>query len=162
MSEYLLGVVGIVLFSAVLTAILPAGKTEAVVKWVAKLACLATILTPLLSFFGGEGTFEVFFEKSVIQTDGNYIQYCSEISIENAEKSLQEHLSEKYGKEFTVALFWKEVEVDEGRYKVEKIKIEKVVVYAKERLSEEEKTEICEYLMTSYACLAEVEEKSVG
>ena len=66
MSAYLLSIIGIVLLAAVLSAVLPGGKTGKFIKGMTKLACLAVILSPVLNFFrggtdGGNINFPFFF-----------------------------------------------------------------------------------------------------
>ena len=50
MNGYLISVVGTVLLCALLTAILPEGKTANLIKAVAKLACLVAIIAPVPAF----------------------------------------------------------------------------------------------------------------
>lgn len=66
MSGYLLAIIGIVLLTGILSAVLPEGKTAKFIKGMTKLCCLAVILAPILGFFhkvatGGEINFPVFF-----------------------------------------------------------------------------------------------------
>ena len=51
MNAYVLSVIGTVLISAVLTAIIPEGKTSKVIKGIARLACVLVIVTPIVQFF---------------------------------------------------------------------------------------------------------------
>ena len=157
MSEYLLGIIGTVLFSAFLTGILPNGKTSNMVKATTRLACLIVIVAPLLSFMNSGELFGENFKKTVIETDGGFIEYCSKISIENAEKTLSEHLTERYGGNFEVFLTWEILEENEGEYNVERIKITKITVICQESaLTEERRTEIKKYLEERYECFTEV------
>lgn len=157
MSGYLLGVIGTVLFSAVLTAIIPNGKTASIIKSVARLACLVAVLSPLLSFLKNGEMFGENFTKTGIQTDTNFIEYCSKISIENAENSLEEHLQKRYGKQFKLTLLWEEVKKEEGAYEVERIKITKAIVSPLSgTISKEERIDIEKYLMENFDCPSEV------
>ena len=46
MSGYLLGVIGMVLFCAVLTVVIPHGKTSKMVHAISRIACVVAILAP--------------------------------------------------------------------------------------------------------------------
>lgn len=115
MNGYLLSIVGTVLLCAVLTAILPEGKTSGMIKGIAKLACLLAIVAPIPKWFQGyhsrdETTVEKndgnFLGESVIQTDKSFIQYYSERRIELAERALEEELNEKFDCETSVECVW--------------------------------------------------------
>ncbi|MFR1983862.1 MAG: stage III sporulation protein AF [Christensenellaceae bacterium] len=81
MSAYLLSIIGIVLLTAILSAVLPDGKTVKFIKGIAKLCCLAVILAPVLGFFkeasDGKINFPFFSSETVIETDGAFIDYSS-------------------------------------------------------------------------------------
>ncbi len=157
MSEYLLGIIGTVLFSALLTAILPNGKTAAIIKSIARLACLISVLSPLLTFLKNGEMFGENFLKTGIRTDGNFIEYCSKISVESAEKSLKEHLKERYGKDFEVTFLWEEVKTEEGGYELERIKITKAVLSPLSgEIGEKEGEEIRSYLLENFNFPSEV------
>ena len=100
MSAYLLSIIGIVLLTAILSAVLPDGKTVKFIKGIAKLCCLAVILAPVLGFFkeasDGKINFPFFSSETVIETDGAFIDYCSTKRIENAETELEKKLEETF------------------------------------------------------------------
>ena len=157
MSEYLLGIIGTVLFSAILMAILPNGKTSSMIKSVARLACLVVVLSPLVGFFKEGEVFGDNFLKTGIRTDKNFIEYCSKISIENAENALEQHLKERYGREFEVTFLWEERKMDEGVYEVERIKIMKAILLPTTgELSQKEGKEIQSYLLENFNFPSEV------
>ena len=163
LSEYLLSVIGTVLFSAVLTAILPSGKTTAIIKSTARLACLVVVLSPVLDFFKNGELFGENFMKTGIQTDRNYIEYCSKISVESAEKSLAEHLKTEYGIEFEVNFLWEEVRTEERGYEVERIKIVKVVLSPLiDAVTQKQEEEIRAYLLEYFNCPLEVIRNDLG
>ena len=87
MSGYLLSVVGIVLFTSILLAIVPTGKTSEIVKAIARLACVVTILAPIVQFFVSDGEFGTFFVESSIQTESTFIQYSSRQEWKKSKKS---------------------------------------------------------------------------
>lgn len=127
MSAYLLSIVGIVLVSGLLSAILPEGKTASMIKGTAKLACLIVILSPILQFFtslkNGED-FSNFSEQTVIQTDKSFIDYCSKERIESVEESLAKELKDEFGRDVAVTLLWEYgFEKTDGLYEVGEIKI---------------------------------------
>ena len=111
MTEYLMKIMGIVLIAVVLTNLLPTGKTSALIKNILRLCMYLCILTPAFYFFHSLGGntkqtflefFTDYFSESVIATDESYIKYCSEKSIQNAEKGIEKKILEEYG--FTVEI----------------------------------------------------------
>lgn len=158
MNEYLLSVIGTVILSAVLTAILPEGRTLGVVKAVARLACVLAIVAPVLNFFRsgnlsafGEKNSDRIFSESVIEAEETFIEYYSEMRIRETERALELELSEKYSVEAEVALAYKRQEerVD-GRYASDKIKITGIHVKLKEKSNEEVLQKMWEYLTKNY------------
>ena len=129
MTEYLLTITGIVLISTILTNVLPLGKTSEIIKNVVRLCLYLAILSPIYQFFqnqftnGNNSIFQNYFDKSVIETDNDYIKYCSEKSVENTERLLQEELLEEYGIVATVT-----VQLFAESTKIEKIYIETIDV----------------------------------
>lgn len=146
MSAYLLSVVGVVLVSAVLAAVLPEGKTSALVKGVTKLCCLSVILTPVLLFFqkGGKNdeNFSLFSSEKVIERDTAFINYCSEKRAENAETLLEQDIRKQFGLAVQTTVVWEYVE-NGGEIAVTAIEIvadgleadtlDKLTVYVREK-----------------------------
>ena len=108
MSGYVLTVLGTVLLSAVVACVIPNGKTAVLIKSVTKLLCIFAIISPILNYFqkGLDGIFEENLNKSVINTDDTYIDYCSKKAIEGAEETLEKRLLDEYGVSASVALNW--------------------------------------------------------
>ena len=138
MNAYLLSVIGTVLISAVITAIIPEGKTATVIRNVAKLACTVSILAPILNFFktgdldkGGELTQTATenFSKNSIQTDEAFIQYYCEIRVRETERALEQELAESFGVSAKVTLSW-EMYAEEvyGLYDEQAIQIKAVKI----------------------------------
>ncbi len=155
MNGYLLGIIGTVLFSSVLTAIVPEGKTSGVIKGVAKLACVIAIVSPVLHFFKTQDTSEGFFSenfsKSVIQTDGEYIQYYSEMRIRETEKSLREELEKSFGLKAEIRIDWAfDSENHGGSYEVDVIKINRILVTTDGKQNGEVVNSVWEYLTKNY------------
>ena len=81
MSVYVLSVIGTVLLCSILTSILPTGKTNSVIKGIAKLVCVISIVMPVLIFFQSgkwsmnQNIFQKEFAESIIKTDEAFIQY---------------------------------------------------------------------------------------
>lgn len=134
MNAYLLGVIGTVLLCAVLTAIVPDGKTSAVIKGVAKLACLLAIVAPVLEFFQKEKSetevnenSALIFSETGIELDEAFIKYYSEMRIRETETAIEEELLEKYAAQTDVTLEWETVaETVSDLYTSEKIKITRI------------------------------------
>lgn len=151
MSAYLLKIVGIVLISSVLTAILPNGKTSGVIKGVAKLLCLVVIVSPIMQalrvFHSNEKDGqENYFSQSVIKTDESFIQYYSETRILETEQALQKELNRQFNVESRVALEWESMQ-NEG---IVKLKITKIHVQITAEIDDAKKEEIRAYLEKTY------------
>ena len=156
MSGYLLSVVGIVLFTSVLLAIVPTGKTSEIVKAIARLACVVTILAPIVQFFVSDGEFGTFFVESSIQTESTFIQYSSKTRVEEVEKILEEKIEDEFGVPVDVECIWHIVEKQEGMYEGQNIHIEKVFVKTKtEELSDWKKT-VEAFIQKEYGCEGKV------
>ena len=158
MSGYLLSIIGTVLLCAILTAIVPQGKTSGVVKGVAKLACVLVIVSPVLRFFktgeingGLLKNSPTFFPQSSIQTDEKFIQYYSELRVRETESALQEEILELYSAKVNVSILWECGKELVGKYyETEFIKINQICIKCLEDLSKEQKESMWEYLTKNY------------
>lgn len=167
MNVYLLSVIGTVLISAIITAILPEGKTATVVRNITKLACTVAILAPILNFFktgelneGGESaqTTTQNFSQTGIQTDEEFIQYYCEIRVRETERALEQELENAYALQAQVTLDWalREEKVY-GLYDEQEIFIEKIRVLPQQTPSETNEEEIRRKWKESYGCEVEFE-----
>jgi hypothetical protein len=147
-SGYLLTIIGTVLVCSLITAIAPEGKTTASVKGVAKLVCTLAIISPVLRFFK-TGSIETLFDKNrqeifyeeVIDVDGEFIQYYSEMRIRQTEEAIEEELFEKYAISCEVCLDWS---------MQEEIRIERIIVKVLENVGEEVKGDMRLFLLEKY------------
>lgn len=111
MSGYLLSIVGIVLITGMISAILPEGKTSGTVKTAARLLCLLVILAPVAEYWakGGEGKEKIFFDfsdQAVIQTDESFIDYCSRKRVEEAEEYVRKETEKEYSVELVAKIVY--------------------------------------------------------
>lgn len=158
MNEYLLCVIGTVIVSAILTAILPEGKTLGLVKTITRLACILAIVSPVLRFlrvgeltFGGMENSKEIFSQSVIEGEEAFIEYYSEMRIRETERALESELSEKYGLDTEVTLLCeKQTERVDGKYISNRIKIKEIRVKLKKSSNEEVLKKMWEYLTKNY------------
>lgn len=158
MSGYLLSIIGTVLLCALLTAIVPQGKTSGVIKGVEKLACVLVIVSPVLRFFktgeiGGNSTENspTFFPQTGIQTDESFIQYYSEMRVRETERALKEDICERYNLQVEVSIRWEMVTQAVGKYyETERIKINEICIKCAETPSKEIKQSMWEYLTKNY------------
>ena len=143
-DAYLLSVVGTILLGAVLTAIIPEGKTAGIVRSMTKLVCLLVIISPILSYLSAEKAVktEKNFTQSVIQTDESFIQYYSELRVVQTEQAITQELQKEFGMDCVVRLEW--------LLKEERIQITQICVQAQETCDEEVKARMCEYLIKNY------------
>ncbi len=158
MSGYLLSVIGTVLLCALLTAIAPDGKTSATVKGVARLACVLTIVAPVLEFFrsgslngllGENG--ENFFSQTGIEGDSSFIQYYSELRINETENALEQELFDTYSVTVEVQLDWRmETETVAALYQVERVRIERIRIKLAEEIPKEVEENLKLYVKENY------------
>ena len=148
MNDYLLCVIGTVLVCSILTGIAPEGRTSAVIKGVARLSCVLAIIAPVLAFlktgdvsvFSDKNGQEIFLQEG-IEGESAFIQYYSEMRIQQTEESLEEGLFERYAVPCAVRLEWS-VE--------EEIRIERIVVALLENVGEEVKGDMRLFLVENY------------
>ena len=157
MSAYVLSVIGVILISAILTVILPSGKTNSLIKCVARLACVLVIVMPLLIYFqsgtwsNGITFFGDEFQETVIHTDAGFIQYYSEMRVRETERSLKEELLEEFYVKAEVRLSWEMESAMIGSYYTqEKIKITRIQVINEEKQAEEVERAMWVYLTENY------------
>ena len=164
MKEYVISVIGIVIISSILVTIVPDGKTSSMIKGVTKTACVAVIIAPIVQFFQvGEtpnflyGNSQDIFLQSGIETDVAFIQYYSEMRIEETQDKLRDELREKYGLQTQVALEWEWREKMENKGTAAEIYITKIRIYGMENQEDSIKNEVMEYLSNSYCSEVQIE-----
>ena len=157
LSEYLIGVIGAVLVCSLLTAIIPNGKNTILICSIAKILCLSVIISPILSFLKNGNLitdiqiYQDFFGNSVIETDFNFIDYYSESTISYVEEKIEQELSTKYNFSASVLIVWEyEKGVFQDDYEDLKVKIKQMKVTTNERVAEEEKDIVWEFLTKTY------------
>lgn len=149
MNGYLLCVIGTVLVCSILTAIAPEGKTSAVIKGVARLACILAIIAPVLNFlktgdvsvFNDKNSQEIFLQEG-IEGQAAFIQYYSEMRVEQTQQALQAEVKEKYGLDVAVTLVWSQEE--------EQIRIDEIRLKLLKTTDEEVIKQVWEYLTKNY------------
>ena len=148
MNAYLLSILGTVLLSTILTAILPNGKTTQLIRMITRLVCILAIISPILSFFKTgslsleKEVFSDFFSDSVIEEEASFIEYYSQLRIRETEDALERELFEKYAVEGEVTLTYERVE--------DKIRITQMCVVLQEMQEEEVLQSMWEYLTKKY------------
>ncbi len=148
LSGYILSVIGVVLIAAILTAILPEGKTNGVIKSVMKVVCVFTIVSPVIEYLGGSKnlTSEGIFGESVIKEDASFIDYCSKISVENAAEELEVEIEKQFSVRARVSLEWQykqeSTEILIGSYENDQIEILKATVLLETEADAETKEKI--------------------
>ena len=155
MNEYLLGVIGTILICALLTAILPQGKTSGVIKAITRMACVLAIVAPILKYLQTGSlhsniNVEGNFTETVIETDETYIKYYSEMRIRETEKALENELAERYAVSVEVHLIWDTVMEYAEKYSAESIQIKRIEIERISEISEEKAAKMYEYLTKNY------------
>ena len=155
MNEYLLCIIGTVLFSAFVVAILPEGKMSGTIKGVAKMVCLLTIIAPIPQYLQKQGKTQEyqitqeFFSATVIQSDVHFIQYYSEMRIADAERALQDEIRQVFSCDTEISI---EIEPITAQTYLSDIKIQCLrVCFLTEEMGEKQQ-EIQDYLTERYGC----------
>ena len=148
MTEYLLSITGVVILSTVLSNILPTGKTTNLIKGFFRLCAHIVILSPVADFINDYSTkkeeiFKNYFEESVIKTDENYIEYCSEKTVAETERQIEKTLKEDY----SISALVKVILAENGD---DFFQIEKIVVEV-ENISTETKSKIEQDFKTQFS-----------
>lgn len=164
MKAYVLSVIGAILISAVLSCVIPEGKTASIIRGIIKMACVAIIVAPILTFFhSGKipdfmyGDFQEIFTQSGIQSDAAFIQYYSETHIAETQKLLENELNEKYGLKTEVELEWTWMEREDDKLQSDGIYIQLIRVRGMENQDEKIKNEVKEYLSKNYCSEVQIE-----
>ena len=152
MSEYLLTIVGTTLFSSIIVAILPSGKTSELIKAIARTACLAVILSPIVTLFVDAKNYNGIFVESGIQLHQNFIEYSCERRIQETEGVLLKDLDGRFDGISFVAVSCESQTVDWGGYSVEEIRVTDILVETEYSFSEMEIQAVRDYLWNSYGC----------
>ena len=151
MNGYLLSVIGAVLISAILTAVLPNGKSSGIIKTVLKLACILIIISPVLEYIKYEKNPQKNTENSVIQTDSEFINYYSELRIENATAQIEKELYAKFSLSIHVELEWSIEKADSYLfYDDEAIKISCIRIQMPSAVEKEVKKQVFQYVKDNY------------
>ena len=156
LKGYVFCIVGTVLLSAVVIAILPEGKTAVTIKGVAKCLCVLIIVSPILTFFqknadASTASFStrINFLETDIQMDLPFIQYFSNERVLSAQSQLEEELKNRYGLNLTILLDWEWRKRQDGEG-MEEIYIRQIRVQGVAQETEQTKKEILEYLTQNY------------
>ena len=151
MSGYLLSIAGVVILSAILSTVLPNGKTSGLIKSVMRMACILAIISPIVTFFrtgslsvSGVKNSDAIFSQSVIEQEQAFIHYHSEMRIAETEKALEKEILQQFSVEVSVDLSWK----FETGY--DAIKITKIHVVSMEEKDGEVLKKMWEYLTKNY------------
>ncbi len=158
MNGYLLSIIGTVLLSAIVTVVIPNGKTAGTVKGIARLVCVLAIIAPILRFFKtGEMDWTTSkidgnnFSKSVIEIDQDFIEYYSESRVRETEGQIETLLLEEFHVKATVSLEWElESETVANRYEWERIRIKGIYVKMPEDFSADVWKSVQKYLKQTY------------
>ena len=150
MSGYLLSMIGVVILASILNGILPEGKMTATIRGITKLACVFVIVAPIYHLVLAYTTPKNIpdnFQNFGIETDGSFIQYYSEMRIENLENELTELVLDKYKQPCDVRLSWEISNED-----LNLIRIKQIDISFSNNLSKETGEIIADFLQNEYGC----------
>ena len=143
MNGYLTIIIGTVLLCAIITAILPNGKTATVIQGVAKMMCLLAIVAPIPDFLKGK-SFHKNLNKSVLKTDQSFIEYYGNMRIEQAERVVETDIQDNFSIRTNVLLT---TTTDSALLEIVSMRVTLC-----ESGTKELKTAMSEYLTKMYGC----------
>ena len=94
MSEYFLSVCGATLLSALLTQILPSGKTNKFLIGILKLCCLAVFVAPVASWLRQFPQTEP--SDLQIELDSSYLDHCDELVSQDVATAIEQDAEERF------------------------------------------------------------------
>jgi len=97
MKAYILSIAGVVLITAVISMIVPQGKTGKFIKGIGKLLILSVMVSPFVLLFTKNKDFSL--ESGMIETDNAYLVHCAEILSERDEAEIKAYLREEFSVE---------------------------------------------------------------
>lgn len=164
MKEYLLMIAGVIVLSTFLTALIPSGKMESIIKSVTKLACLLVIVSPILRFFqtgklyaDSENNSNIIFTQNVIESEASFIQYYCEMRALATQDALEKELQEQFGITSKTCVHW-ELDGDANDYDFSKnIRILRITVQLSKSIDEEIAFKIKNHIQTKYDCEVTIE-----
>lgn len=116
MKAYILSIAGVILLSAVLSMIVPNGKTGAFVRGMMKLLILSVVIAPMIGWLK---TGEFDFAPSALNENAAYLEKCASIVSQNDESEIRFYLQETFG----VTAEAEVTRSTDGRYFLEKITV---------------------------------------
>lgn len=156
MSAYLFAVSGTVIIAAIVTAIAPEGKISGVIKTTVKLVCVIVIAEPIAKYFVSLGKDENptfsdknFLGESVITVDEDFIKYCSELRVAEAERQIEAEILKNYSLKTKVTLEW---QTEEGG----RVKIGRILVNVSAETGENTKEKLRNELTETYGAETEI------
>ena len=123
------------------------------IKGTTKLVCVLTMISPIVQFLhkGTDSHFyknvNSFFEKTGIEMNDEFIQYYSELRIDNAAKQIENTLQKEFSIQTAIHLDWA-IEKAETYflYENEAIKIQRIRLQITEKIDEEVKSRVIQYI----------------
>ena len=113
MKAYILAVCGAALISALVTVLLPEGKTGKFINGILKLFCLLVMLVPLLALFtGGEGALPSLSGQGTMEYDDAFIEKMFARRAEAEAASLESYIDEEFSVTADVRVGWENVEYE--------------------------------------------------
>lgn len=111
MKAYILAVCGAALISALVTILLPEGRTGKFINGILKLFCLLVMLVPLLFLFTDfEGALPGTGGEAEMEYDEEFIEYMFARRAEEDEKAIEGYLEEEFTVTADAQVSWKNVE----------------------------------------------------
>ncbi len=156
MSSYLLSVVGTVLFSSVVIALLPSGKSSELIKSIVRTACLVVILSPVAKLFVDTKNYNGIFVESGIELHKDFIEYSCKRRVQETENQLKKDLDGRFDGIHSVEVDWELKTVVNEKYSVDEIHVKNILVRTAYSFSESERRSLSDYLRKAYGCESSV------
>jgi len=107
MSSYILSVCGAVIISALVSIIMPEGKTGKFINGIVKIACVLIMVSPIISWvykLKGEKSQSV--NNIKVDIDDDFLNYFNNVKAEELEKDIKKIIENQYDIEVFVEIDW--------------------------------------------------------
>lgn len=107
MSSYILSVCGAVIISALVSIIMPEGKTGKFINGIVKITCVLIMVSPIISWvykLKGEKSQSV--NNIKVDIDDDFLNYFNNVKAEELEKEIKKIIENQYDIEVFVEIDW--------------------------------------------------------
>ena len=131
MKEYILAVCGAVVIAALISLLLPSGKTGRFIGGILKLFCLLVMLVPLFRMFGNFVLPDAEKPAAAYGPDEEFVRYVCEQQAQARAEEVEKAVEEKFSVDVSVEVEWEYAEYSCNVTEIS-VKIEDFGIYGNE------------------------------